>query len=285
MLAENSYGKSGIRLVRVVRGRDRHQIIDLTVAVRLEGDFAAAHMHGDNRDVLPTDTMKNTVYALAAGHAIASIEAFGLDLASHFLDASPKAERVQISIWEHPWEPIVANGRPHPRAFRRVGPARGRATVTASRGRRSVEAGLEGLLLMKTADSAFSGFARDRYTTLAETRDRIFATEVTASWRYTETDIDWSRLRSAIEQTLVETFARHESESVQHTLHEMGEAVLAKHPQVAEIRLSLPNKHHLPVNLTPFGLENKNDVFVATEEPYGLIEAVLKRKRGAGSRE
>jgi urate oxidase len=284
MLAENSYGKSGIRLVRVIRGRDRHRVIDLTVAVRLEGDFAAAHLEGDNRDVLPTDTMKNTVYALAAGHALESIEAFGLDLASHFLDASPKAERVRISICEHPWEPIVANGRPHPHAFRRLGPERGRATVTADRDRRSVEAGLEGLLLMKTTDSAFSGFARDRYTTLAETRDRIFATEVTASWRYTETDIDWNGLRSAVRQTLVETFARHESESVQHTLYAMGEAVFAKHPQVVEIRLSLPNKHHLPVNLTPFGLENKNEVFVATEEPYGLIEAVLRREQEGRSK-
>jgi urate oxidase len=277
MLAQNSYGKSGIRLVRVIRGRDRHRVIDLTVAVRLEGDFAAAHLEGDNREVLPTDTMKNTVYALAAGHAFDSIEAFGLDLASHFLEASSKAERVQISIREHSWEPIAADGRPHPHAFRRLGPERARATVTAARGHRSVEAGVEGLLLMKTADSAFSGFARDRYTTLAETRDRILATEVAASWRYTETDINWSGLRAAVRQTLVETFARHESESVQHTLHAMGEAVLARHPQVAEIRLSLPNKHHLPVNLTPFGLENKNEIFVATEEPYGLIEATLTR--------
>jgi urate oxidase len=278
MLADNSYGKSGIHLVKVVRGRERHRIIDLTVAVRLEGDFAAAHVEGDNRNLLPTDTMKNTVYALAADHAIDSIETFGLDLVSHFLASGPRVARAQVTLWEHLWEPISqAGGRPHPFAFRRLGPERHTASAAGTRDARTVEAGVEGLLLMKTAGSAFSGFPRDRYTTLAETRDRIFATEVTATWRYTEADIDYGSVRASVRQSLLDTFADHASESVQHTLQAMGEAVLARHPQVVEIRLSLPNKHHLPVDLARFGLENKNEIFVATEEPYGLIEATLKR--------
>jgi len=177
----------------------------------------------------------------------------------------------------HLWEPLEIGGRPHPSAFRRLGPEISTAAVSATRGGPSIEAGLEGLLLLKSANSAFSGFSRDRYTTLAETRDRIFATEITATWCYAETDIDFARVHAAVRQTLLQIFAEHQSESVQHTLNAMGEAVLARHRQVEEIRLSLPNKHHLPVDLTPFGLENKNEIFVATEEPYGLIEATLKR--------
>src|SRR5215472_15838007 len=165
MLAENNYGKSGIRLVKLIRGRDRHRIIDLRIAVRVEGDFAAAHVDGINRNVLPTDTMKNTVYALAADHGIDSIEAFGLDLVSHFLATGPKVLRAQVTLWEHLWDPVVdAGGRAHPFAFQRLGPERRRASATGTREARAVEAGVEGLLLMKTADSAFSGFPRDRYT-------------------------------------------------------------------------------------------------------------------------
>ena len=285
MLAENSYGKSGIRLVKVTRKPNRHELVDLTVAVRFEGEFGAAHVSGDNARVLPTDTMKNTVYALAAGHALDSAESFGLDLAAHFLAGGSDLSRVTVTLTEHLWEPIAVGGQPHPHSFRRVGPERRTAAISAQRGQATVEAGIEGLLILKSAGSAFSGFRRDAFTTLPETRDRIFATSVAASWRYIGSDINYRLLRAAIRETLLETFAGHASESVQHTLHGMGEAVLARHPEVGEIRLSLPNKHHLPVDLRPFGLENRNEIFVATEEPFGLIEATLRRERGAGSKE
>jgi urate oxidase len=277
MLTDNRYGKSGIRLVKVTRKPDRHELVDLTVAVRLEGEFAAAHVSGDNARVLPTDTMKNTVYALAASHALASAESFGIDLAAHFLAGGRDVSRVTVTLTEHLWEPLAVRGQPHPHSFRRVGPERRIATISAGRGQTTVEAGIEGLLVLKSAGSAFSGFRRDALTTLAEARDRIFATSVAACWRYTETDINHRLLRAAVRETLLETFAEHASESVQHTLHAMGEAVLARHPEVAEVRLSLPNKHHLPVDLRPFGLENRNEIFVATEEPFGLIEGTLTR--------
>jgi urate oxidase len=277
MLTDNSYGKSGIRLVKVTRKPNRHELVDLTIAVRLEGEFAAAHVSGDNARVLPTDTMKNTVYALAADHALDSAESFGLHLAAHFLAGGSDVSRVTVTLTEHLWEPLPVRGQPHPHSFRRVGPERRTAAVSAERGQTTVEAGTEGLLLLKSAGSAFSGFRRDPLTTLSETRDRIFATSVAASWRYTETDINYRLLRAAVRETLLETFAEHASESVQHTLNAIGEAVLSRHPEVAKIRLSLPNKHHLPVDLRPFGLQNRNEVFVATEEPYGLIEGTLTR--------
>ncbi len=277
MLAQNNYGKSGIRLVKIHRRGDSHDISDLTVSVRFEGDFTAAHVAGDNADVLPTDTMKNTVYALAKSHPLSDIESFGLDLAKHFLGGNPRVALVVVTIAEHPWERLAVKERPHPHAFRRAGPETRTAVVTSTREGAAVESGLEGLLILKSAQSAFSGFRRDKHTTLKDTRDRIFATSVTARWRYSNTDLAFKTVGRGVRQTLLETFAEHESESVQHTLHAMGEAVLERHAEVMEVRLSLPNKHHILADLSPFGVENKNEIFVSTEAPYGLIEATLRR--------
>ena len=278
MLAENAYGKSGIRLVKVSRRGDRHEIRDLTVAVRFQGAFDAAHAGGENSDVLPTDTMKNTVYAMAKDHRLDAIEPFGLDLAAHFLDENSPVSRVEISISERPWERLTVGAVENPHAFRRPGEERRVTRVVRERGAAArVESGLADLTILKSAKSGFSGFRRDRYTTLRETEDRIFATAVTAWWVYAGTEISWGPVREAVRRTLLETFAEHESASVQHTLHAMGEAVLARHAEVEEVRLTLPNKHHLLVDLSPFGLQNRNEIFVATEEPYGLIEATLRR--------
>jgi urate oxidase len=277
LLGANSYGKAGIRLVKVTRRGDSHDIIDLTVAVRFEGEFTAAHLDGENAGVLPTDTMKNTVYALAKEHALTDIESFGLDLAAHFLSGNPPVARVEVTLEEHPWERLTVAERPHPHAFRRAGQETRVAVVTRTRATVVVEAGLQGLVILKSAHSAFAGFKRDRYTTLPETQDRIFATSVTGRWRYASPDVAFRIVGRGVRQTLLETFADHRSESVQQTLYAMGEAVLDGYAEVEEIRLSLPNKHHLRVELSPFGLENANEIFVATEEPYGLIEATVKR--------
>jgi urate oxidase len=273
MLAENNYGKQAIRLVTVRRHPDRHELKDVTVGIRFEGDFAAAYTDGDNQGVLPTDTMKNTVYALAAEHPFDDVEDFGLILTDHFLVNNPRLERVRIELVEHLWEPLET-GRT---AFRQAGSERRTAEVTRDREGAKVLAGLEDLVVMKTADSAFEGFPRDRYTTLPETADRILATAVRATWRYSQPDVAFGHLWREVRRVLLETFAEHDSRSVQHTLHAMGEAVLET-LNIEEIHLSMPNRHHIPVNLTPFGLENRNEVFVATPEPYGLIEGTVRRK-------
>jgi urate oxidase len=280
VLGHNSYGKSGIRLVKVTRRPDRHDIKDLTVAVRLEGEFEKAHVEGVNAAVLPTDTMKNTVYAFAAERPLDPIEGFGLALARHFLEGHAPASRASVEIVEHLWERLDASGRPHRHAFRRAGEEKRVARIALPRGGEpSLEAGIEGLLILKTAQSGFSGFPRDRYTTLKETDDRILATSLSAVWSYAGAEPSFNLLWRAIRQTLLETFADHESKSVQHTLYAMGEAVLERHEEVARILLTMPNKHHLPVDLAPFGLPNENAVFVATEEPYGLIEATVERAK------
>src|SRR6266498_120489 len=277
MLADNSYGKAGIRLVKILRREERHDIRDLTVAVRLEGDFEAAHAAGDNSAVLPTDTMKNAVYALAKDHFDRDIESFGLFLTEHFVTRDSNVSGARVEISERPWERLTADGRPHAHAFSRPGGERRIARVMRTRQGALVEAGLEDLTLAKSAQSAFSGFRKDGYTTLKETEDRILATAVKASWTYEGAPADFDRAFQGIRRTLLETFAAHDSASVQHTLYAMGEAILERHAEVVEVRLSLPNKHHIPVDLSPFGLENRNEIFVATEEPFGLIEATIRR--------
>jgi urate oxidase len=279
MLVDTGYGKSGIRLVQVRRRGDRHTLTDLTVAIRFQGDYDASYTDGDNRHVLPTDTMKNTVYALAAGDELKSPEAFGLKLAAHFLPRNPRLRRVRIDLEDHAWDRLAVGGREHGSGFVRRGPDVRTATVQADGERTRVGAGIGDLLILKSSKSAFSGFPRDPFTTLPDTRDRLLATSLTATWHYESSDIDFNAGFQAVRRALLECFAEHDSESVQHTLHAMGQAVLDAVEDVNVIRLVMPNKPHLPVDLARFGLENRNEIFVATGEPYGLIEATIARAR------
>jgi urate oxidase len=277
MLAQSSYGKSRVRLVQLLRRGDRHDLRDLTVAIRFEGEFDESYTDGDNSAVLPTDTMKNTVYALAARERVRQPETFGLALARHFLDGNPRLRRVRIDLTEHLWGRIARGEREHGHAFVRTGPETRTAAVNVHRKRTTLGAGVADLLLLKSANSAFTGFPRDQYTTLSETRDRLLVTSLTATWRYSDTDIDFGSAWHGVRATLLDVFAEHHSESVQHTLYAMGQAVLDAISDVTAIRLVMPNRHHLPVDLSRFGLENRNEIFVATEEPHGLIEATLVR--------
>lgn len=277
MLGDNRYGKSGIRLVRVDRAAAWHDLVDLTVDVTAEGDFAAAYVAGDNAAVLPTDTMRGTVYALAAEGPVGDPEAFGLRLASHFLATMPSATLVRIDLVADPWTRVEVGAAPHPHAFTAGAGGRRTATVTRAGTQSWVVAGVTDLMVLKTAGSAFEGFLRDRFTTLEETADRILATAVTARWRYREAGAEWSEAFEAARRALVETFAVHDSRSLQHTLYAMGEAVLDACPEVDEIRMVMPNRHHVPVDLEPYGHSNDGSVFVATDRPFGVIEGEVVR--------
>ncbi len=288
-LIANRYGKSRIRLVKVRRPQRpsqlagagvpaSHELVDVTIDVQLEGAFAAVYVDGDNASCLATDTMKNTVYALARQHPIDQIERFVVRLADHFL-AKPAVSRVRISAVEQPWTRVSVGGRPHPYAFVQPGAERWTARVTSDARGAEIRSGLANLVMLKTSDSAFSGFPRDQYTTLPETDDRIMATSITASWAYQPGTTDFA-VRADVRRALVETFAAHLSRSVQHTLYAMGEAALAACRELSAITLSLPNRHHLLVDLQPFGLDNPNEIFVATDQPFGLIEATIRRSPG-----
>jgi urate oxidase len=271
-LGPNRYGKAEIRLVRVVRDTERHELRDLTVSVALVGDFAAAHLDGDNSRVLPTDTQKNTVYALAKEHGVGEIEEFGLVLAHHFVESQPSVQRARVRIGEHGWD------RLGPHSFRRKGDEVRTAAVTHDRDEGTwVVSGLSDLVVMNTTDSAFAGFIVDRFTTLAETGDRILATAVTAQWRHREPAGDWATSFAATRGLLLEAFAGTFSRALQETLYTMGAHVLEHRQELDEVRLSLPNRHHFVVDLTPFGLDNPNEVFHADDRPYGLIEGTVLR--------
>ena len=277
MLADHAYGKSGVRLVQVTRPGPRHTLRDLTIAIAFEGDYDASYAEGDNADVLPTDTMKNTVYALAARARLETAEEFGIALARHFLDHNPRLADVTIDLREHLWGRITVDAHEYGQAFVRQGPDSRTARVRAARDRIQVQAGIADLVLMKTAASAFSGFLHGQFTTLPETRDRLLATSMTTSWSYGAAPPAYGPVWHAVRRTLLETFANHHSESVQHTLYAMGRAVLDEIGDVSDIHITMPNRHHLPIDVTRFGLENRNEIFVATEEPFGVIQATLRR--------
>jgi urate oxidase len=261
----------------VARNGPVHQITDLNVSTALRGDFAAAHLSGDNAHVLTTDAQKNTVYAFAREHGIGQIEDFAIRLGHHFAGSLPGIDGARIEIEQYRWDRIQVDGVPHDHAFSRSAGEKRTTVVTLDRGTAFVVSGLAGLVLLKSTGSEFSGFLRDRYTTLPETTDRILATEVTARWRYAQSDLDFGRLFDGVRTALVSTFASLHSLALQQTLYRMGEAALTAHADVAEIRLSMPNKHHFLVDLEPFGLDNPNTVYYAADRPYGKIEGTVLR--------
>ncbi len=264
--------------MKVARRGDWHELQEINVALALEGDFDDIHTKGDNSNCLPTDTMKNTVYALAAQTAeIEEIETFGLRIARYFLKHNEQVSRVSIDIVEHKYTRIATGGGPHPHSFTKNDGGKRTTEIKVTRDDTLIESGIEDLTVIKTAKSGFAGFPKDKYTFLPETDDRIFCTSVKAGWRYATPEAATEEAWDGVRRTILETFAGHDSLSVQHTLYAMGEAVLNNHSSVTEISFSLPNIHCLPVDVTRFGEADNNAVFLPTDEPHGLIEARLRR--------
>jgi urate oxidase len=261
--------------VQIVRG-ETHRVRDVTVDIALEGGFDAAFTDGDNAAVVATDTMKNTVYAFATEHLDGAIESFASVLARHHV-AAEAVSTATVSIREHAWEPLPTAGGHAPDAFRRTGGMTRTAVAVASADGVVVDSGVEDLVVMKTAHSAFSGFPRDEWTTLPDTRDRILATKVSASWRHLDEAADWDARQRTVVEALLGSFATHFSESVQQTIWICANAMLEAEPGIASVSMQLPNLHHWIVDLAPFG-QRSGDIFVATEQPYGLIEATVHRQ-------
>ena len=284
-LGENRYGKSRIRLVTVRRDPDRHHVRDLTVAVSLEGDFEAAHTHGDNAGVIATDTMKNTVYAFARDRLTGAPEAVALALARHFIGYEV-CGRALIDIVEHPWSRVATSDGEAPDAFVRSGELARLASVSIDRaGAVQVIAGLDDLTVLKTTRSAFAGFDRDRFTTLPEVDDRLMATKVRATWGYDagvsgDAAFDFQGAWNRASESLLHSFAEHFSRSVQESIWVMGREMMDAEPSIDWVRMVLPNLHHWKVDLSPFGLDNPGEVFVSTTEPHGLIHATVRRREG-----
>jgi urate oxidase len=276
-LAENSYGETHIRLLRLARQEGRHDIKDLTLAIRFEGDFEAAHAKGDNRRIVPGDTIKNTVYALARQHSMETAEDFALHLIDHFLTYNPQISRVYVETAEDVWARLPHGPKPHPSAFLRSSDEKRLAVVSATREGTLVRAGVENLRVLRTSEAAFDDFLKDPYTTLEAEHNRVLATVVGADWLYAGEEVEFGPLWHGVRQMLLETFAEHKSRSLQHTLYAMGEAVLSNFDNVQEIHLSLPDRHFDLADLAPLGMDNPGRVYVPADEPQGWVEATLKK--------
>jgi urate oxidase len=276
-LIDNSYGKSRVRLSKITRTNDRQDFKELTVDIQLQGQFEVSYTHGDNSPIVATDTMKNTVYALAKNHPLGDIESFGQFLAQHFLSKYAHVSSVQVHIAQNVWQRISVAGAEHPSAFVGGGAEKRTTTIEMDRNNSHIASGFEGLQVLKTTHSEFTGYIKDEFTTLKEATDRIFATSVTAMWKYAKTPADCNQSFNAIRIAMIECFARHHSLSVQQTLFDMGRAALDACAEIREISITMPNQHHLLANLTPFKMENPNEIFVPTSEPFGLISGTISR--------
>jgi urate oxidase len=276
-LIHQNYGKAAVRILKVLRAGKKHSVKELEVQVMLQGDFQASYTKGDNRFVVATDSMKNTVNVLAKQKLGLETETFGELLGRHFLKTYRHVNRVEITLAEHSWSRISVRNQPHAHSFIEKSKARPFAKISATRGQISVESGIEDLLIMKTTASGFENFLRDEFTTLPETGDRIFATRLKAGWQYRHKPKSYPATNAKILEAMLAVFAGNFSPSVQATLFEMGEAALKTAPEISKISIAMPNKHCLLINLAPFGVENQNELFVPTDEPHGQIEATISR--------
>jgi urate oxidase len=273
VLGDNRYGKAENRVVRITKEGPLHHIKDVTVSVALSGDLAATHVTGDNSGVLPTDTMKNTCFAFAQRDGVGEIEDYALRLARHFVDSQPSIRHARVAVAEHAWD-RVGDG---PHSFVRAGGGTRTCTVHYDGAEAWIVSGLRDLTVLNSTDSEFRGYVKDEYTTLQETHDRILATEIHAEWRHGGESGDWDKSYEHAKNALLEAFMRTHSRSLQQTLLEMGTKVLQGCPELCEVRLKLPNKHHFLYDTAPFGLDNPNETFLAADRPYGLIEGDVRR--------
>lgn len=278
-LAENRYGKSRVRLMKVTRKDGVHEVYDWTVEVLLRGEFTAAHVEGDNRRILPTDTMKNMVYSIARSSSETTMEGYAKELTAVLLERNTPVDSVTVGVRSALWKRLTIDGGPDPVNFMRGSGEQQTAEVERWRdGRVRVTSGLEDMVLLKTAGSSFEGFIQDEWTTLKETGDRLLGTAVRSSWAYVTEMVAYDEARREIREAMLRTFARHRSRSVQQTLYAMAEAALGCCGEIDEIEVVMPNKHCLLVDLSPFGQDNPNEIFVPTDEPHGFIEARVRRR-------
>ena len=278
-VAENKYGKSRIRLVQVKREAGWHDLREWTLEVLLQGDFDSCFLEGDNSKILATDTMKNTVYSLARNSAAGCMEDFAKELIDFLLRSNPQVSAAEVSISEKAWQHLEAAGKPHPTTFvQATGESQTTRITRTQTGEFIVSSGFENLVVMKTSGSAFEGYIQDALTTLPPAKDRLLGTAIAAKWTYTRPDVAFSSLRVQVREILLAQFAGHESKSLQHTLYAMGKAVLEEVAEIEDIELTMPNKHCLLVDLSRFGQDNPNEIFVPVDEPHGNIQARLRRQ-------
>ena len=276
-LVHHRYGKGEVRVMRVHRDGERHEVRELTLRVMAEGDFARTYTHADNSNSVSTDTIKNVVNVVARENLALDGELFCQAVAGKLLSSYPQIASVVVSGHQTKWQRLSFDDRPHPHSF--VLDANGKPFCEArtTRAATSFTSGIDGYTFMKSTQSGWAGYVKDRYTTIPETDDRLCATAMNARWEWSRPPADFTRANETVLSTLIEVFATTWSASVQDSLYRMGEAALAAVPELVTVKLACPNKHYLLVNLAPFNLDNNNQVFLPTDEPHGQIECTVGR--------
>jgi urate oxidase len=277
-LIKNRYGKGRVRVMRIHRDGGRHEVSQLNVRAMIEGDFAPAYTNADNSTSVSTDTIKNVVNIVARENTGLCTEEFCQVLAGKFLDSYPQVTSVAITAHETKWSRLSFGGKPHPHSF--ILDSNGKPFVEAAAAREGTSAlvsGIDGFTFMKSTQSGWENYVRDSFTTIAQTNDRMCATAMVASWKWSAKPSSYPATNAKILATLLEVFGTTYSASVQDSLYRMGEAALAAVPEISEISMACPNMHFILMNLTAFGLDNNNDVFLPTDEPHGQIECTVGR--------
>ncbi len=277
-LIKNRYGKGRVRVMRIHRDGERHEVSQLNVKAMIEGDFAQAYTHGDNSTSVSTDTIKNVVNVVARQNTGLSTEDFCLVLAQKYLDTYPQVSSVAITAHETKWSRLSFGGKPHPHSF--TLDSNGKPTVEVAQvrdGPPTMSSGIDGFAFMKSTQSGWENYVKDPYTTIPPTADRMCATSMVASWKWSGKPANYAAANAKILETLLKVFSTTYSPSVQNSLYHMGEAALAAVPEISEISMACPNIHYILMNLQSFGLDNNNDVFLPTDEPHGQIECTVGR--------
>lgn len=276
-LVRNRYGKGRVRVMRISRDGDTQSVSELSVRAIIEGDFARAYTNADNSTSVSTDTVKNVVNVVARENLDLAREPFCIAIGQRLLDSYPQVEKATVTAHETKWSRLSLGGKPHPHGFLRDSNGRPFSTVTMTRTGMMLMSGIEGFTFMKTTQSGWANYAKDPYTTIPETDDRICATSMEASWNWSAEPADYAATNAKILDTMIEVFATTYSPSVQNSLFRMGEAALAAVPEIADVSMACPNIHYILMNLTAFGYDNKNQVFLPTDEPHGQIECTVAR--------
>jgi len=263
--------------MKIHRQDGRHDVTEVSIDVGLEGDFERSYTAGDNSMVVATDSMKNTINVLAKQHLEAEIEKFAATLADHFLAKYSHVSKVRVRVTEKLWDRWTGEKGPAAHTFTATGQVKPFVELEKSRTDSVMIGGVEDWLIMKTTESGFTDFVTDEFRTLPDTTDRVLASQIKASWKFSGAPENYVATREQILNVMLEVFSANYSPSVQTTLFQMAEAALQAVPEISEVTLAMPNKHYLLINLQPFSMENKNEVFVPTDEPHGQIEATVAR--------
>lgn len=277
LIGGSTHGESRVRMLRLVRRGDRHDPRDLTVSLRFEGDFAAAFRDGRSGSVVPGETLKNLVHTSARQHATGEIECFGLELCRRMLEGHPQITRVRAEIAEQPWLRMEAGGKAQGQSFILAGPEQRTAAITSNGTQVAVVSGIDNLTVMRTA-----GFAphRSRATSDDDVDDGlppIVVGALSVRWTYSTPDVTFGAYRQGVRAAVIETVALHASRSVQHTLYAIGDVLLASYPEISVVSLAMHERPYRPADLFHANVENPDELFVAVEEPVGVVEVTLER--------